>query len=109
MTLLMGVITDRGPPCRAFYIYYIYIYKLENKAPQQKTRPTRIPHPTSIPKNIHTHPAYKHTYKTKQKQKHKTKQTQYNNTSPQTAPQTAPQKTAQKKYITLYNSKYCIR
>ena len=35
----------------------------------------------------------------------KTKQTHYNNAPPQTA----PQKTTQKKYITLYNSKYCIR
>ena len=71
------------------------------------------------PPNSHT-PPYKHTqkhtytpsiqaytYKTKQKQN--TQNQADTETTADTSPQTAPHKTAQKKYITLYNSKYCIR
>ena len=72
-----------------------------------------------------SHPAYKHTYKLTYKHTYKTKQThtykhthknthkhtqKHTHKTKQTRPsQTAPQKTKQQKYITLYNSQYCIR
>ena len=47
------------------------MYQLENIAPQQKTRPTHIPHPTSIhtkpSRYIHTSNTHKHTQKHTQK------------------------------------------
>ena len=50
-----------------------------------------------IPTSIPTSNTHKHTHKNKA------------DTLQQRPSQTAPQKTKQQKYITLYNSKYCIR
>ena len=79
------------------------LIKLENK---QKTRPTHIPHPTSIPKSIHTHPAYKHTYKhtykTKQKQ-YSQKQSRHihNNALPKQHPKQHPKNRTEKIYYLI--------
>ena len=81
--------------------WYIYIYKLEKVAPQQRPRAHTHPAYTSIHTNQSRSKTYKHIHKTKQKQ---------NTQNIQATPsQQHPTKQHSKKYITLYNSKYCIR
>ena len=79
----------------------LYIYKLEKVAPQQRPRAHTHPAYTSIHTNQSRSKTYKHIHKTKQKQ---------NTQNIQATPsQQHPTKQHSKKYITLYNSKYCIR
>ena len=60
----------------SFRFAYIYIYELENIAPQQKTPRPHTQH-TNLHTSIHTNQSRSNTYKLTYKHIHKTKQKQY--------------------------------